>query len=295
MTEPTSTQLDPAPGRYRLIDRIALAYFALVTLLLAHPNRPDNWPILLLFHLLYLVGIPLAVRYGGRYRFAAFLRDAYPVLGIMAMYGELQFLNRVLTDRYFDDVVMRWEEALFGSQMAVELRRMLPSKVLGEAVHFGYFCYYLTIPSLLIPLYAMKKYREFRISASVIGAAYIACYLWYVFWPVTGPYWQLPKPDPSAEGWFFPQLTNVLVAGGSSRGSAFPSSHIAASITVLGMARLYLKPVYRILFIPVMLLIVGTVYGGFHYAIDAVAGLALGRLFDWLGPKAVTKADGRFL
>ena len=116
-----------------------------------------------------------------------------------------------------------------------------------------------------------------------------------LFWPVTGPYWQLPQPIPDTEGWFFPQLTNAIVAGGSSRGSAFPSSHIAASISVLGMARLYNKPAYRILFLPVMLLTVGTVYGGFHYAVDAVAGLAIGLLFDWLGPRVIMKADGRHL
>jgi membrane-associated phospholipid phosphatase len=190
---------------------------------------------------------------------------------------------------------MRWEEAMFGRQLATDLRLLIPWKPFGEAVHFGYFCYYLTIPSLLIPLWVTKKYREFRISVSVIGAAYIACYVWYVFWPVTGPYWQLPKPDPSAEGWLFPQITNTLVANGSSRGSAFPSSHVAASITVLGMARLYMKPTYRILFVPVMLLIVGTVYGGFHYAVDAIAGALLGLTFDIWGPKLVTKADGKHL
>jgi len=289
----SSTLRDPAPGRFRLIDKVALAYFAVVTLLLLHPNRPDNWHTLLLFHCIYLVGIPVAVRWSHKSFLLSLFRDWYPVVGIMAMYGELQFLNRVLTDRYFDPVVMEWEEKIFGRQMAVHLREMIPFRAFGEAVHFGYFCYYLTIPSLLIPLWLMKRYREFRISVSVIGAVYITCYLWYVFWPVTGPYWQLPKPDPSAEGWLFPQITNFFVASGSSRGSAFPSSHVAASITVLGMARLYMKPVYRILFFPVMLLITGTVYGGFHYAIDAVAGLALGLTFDVLGPRIVTRVDGK--
>ena len=59
----SSTLRDPAPGRFRLIDKVALAYFALITLLLIHPNRPDNWPTLLLFHSIYLVGIPAAVRW----------------------------------------------------------------------------------------------------------------------------------------------------------------------------------------------------------------------------------------
>ena len=290
-----STWRDPAPGRFRLVDKIVLAYFGMNTLLLVHPNRPENWLSLFLFHLIYLVGIPFLVRFSNRSPVLSFFREWYPILGVAAMYGELQFLNRILTDRYFDPVVMRWEEALFGQQLAVTLRQMVPSKLVGEAVHFGYFCYYLMLPSLFIPLWLMKRHREFRISMAVVGTAYISCYLWYIFWPVTGPYWQLPQPIPDTEGWFFPQLTNSIVAGGSSRGSAFPSSHIAASISVLGMARLYNKPAYRILFLPVMLLTVGTVYGGFHYAVDALAGLALGLLFDWLGPRVIMRADGRHL
>jgi membrane-associated phospholipid phosphatase len=29
----------------------------------------------------------------------------------------------------------------------------------------------------------------------------------------------------------------------------------------------------------------GTVYGGFHYAVDSLAGLAVGIAFGWLGPR----------
>ena len=59
------------------------------------------------------------------------------------------------------------------------------------------------------------------------------------------------------------------------------------------MAGLYLKPVYRLLFLPVILLCVGTVYGGFHYVIDALAGLAVGLLAVRFGPNIVVKHDFR--
>lgn len=282
---------DPAPGRLRLVDWAYLLYFGFNSLLLLHPNRPANWHLLLLGHAAYLVIIPLAVRFSGRSRVASIVRDWYPLAGITFMYTELRYLNRVLTDRFFDDLVQGWEQALFHRPMAVELRRMIPSKLVGEAVHFGYFAYYFTSPGLLIPLWLRRQYRDFRIASSVIGMTYLFCYLWYIYFPVTGPYWHYPKPDPATEGWLFPQLANAVVSAGSSAGSAFPSSHIAASIVVLGLAHRMCRPVFRALLVPVILLCIGTVYGGFHYGVDAIAGLALGLLIVAWWPGVVRRRD----
>jgi membrane-associated phospholipid phosphatase len=282
------------PRRYRLIDWVTLGYFTLNTLLLAHPNRPANWPALLLAHMVYLAGAPFAIRFSTRHPVIRFFREWYPLLGILFMYNEIQYLNRILTDRFFDPWVIAWEEALFGRQLATDFRGWIPWKPFGEMMHFGYFSYYLHLPTLLLPLWLLRRRREFRISMGVVAGTYIFCYLWYIFFPVTGPYWQFtPVPSWSDQGWFFPRLTNAVVAGGSSRGSAFPSSHIAASVAVVGMTFRYLKPVFPVLVVTVTLLSLGTVYGGFHYAIDAVCGLTVGLFAAVFGPRLVIWFDER--
>lgn len=281
--------------RFRLVDIFTFIYFGINTLILVHPNRPENWPLLVGLHLLFLAGVPLLVRFQDRHPVLRFVREWYPMIGLLAMYQEIQYLNRILTpELFYDHWIIDLEGRLFGRQLAVDLRKMVPWKPVGEAVHFGYFSYYFTLPALFVPLWLTRKYREFGIAMAVVSGTYYFCYLCYIFFPVTGPYWQFqPFPDASVQGWFFPDLTNRIVAGGSSRGSAFPSSHIAASVTVLGMAGRYLKPVYRLLFIPVVLLCIGTVYGGFHYLIDAVAGLAVGLLAVRYGPDIVVTHDFR--
>lgn len=284
--------LDEDPRRYRLIDWLTLGYFGVNTLLLLHPNRPENWPQLLAGHLVYLLGAPLAIRLASRHPVIRFLREWYPLLGILFMYNEIQYLNRILTDRFFDPLVIGWEDALFGRQLATEFRRWVPWKFVGEAMHFGYFSYYFNLPTLFLPLWILGRRREFRISMGVVAATYIFCYLWYIFMPVTGPYWQFrPFPEWSEQGWFFPRLTNAVVAGGSSRGSAFPSSHIAASVAVAGMVYRYLRPVFPFLVVTVTLLSLGTVYGGFHYAVDSIAGLLVGLVAARFGPALVTRFD----
>lgn len=284
---------DPTPGRLRAVDLLTLAYFTINTLLLLHPNRPANWPALLGVHALYLVGVPLLARFGARHRLAALLRDWYPFLGLPFLYYELRYLNQVLTTGFFDHLVLRWERALFHGLPSITLRQWLAWKPLGEAVHFGYFWYYFLVPSLFFPLWFTGRRREFRIATAVVLGTYYFCYLWFVFFPVTGPYWQFARPVPATEGWFFPQLNNRIIGAGSSRGAAFPSSHVAAAVVILGLALRYHPPVGRALLLPVTLLCVGTVYGGFHYGVDALAGLAVGVLAAWLGPGLVARADDR--
>ena len=80
-----------------------------------------------------------------------------------------------------------------------------------------------------------------------------------------------------------------LLAAGSSRGTAFPSSHIAASV----VASLCALQSGRRTGIAVSVLTAGltaaTVYGGFHYAVDAGAGLVVG-VATWLLSRRVWAA-----
>ena len=86
---------------------------------------------------------------------------------------------------------------------------------------------------------------------------------------------------------------NRVSQAGSSRGSAFPSSRIAATVAVAGLAFRFERTVFAVILLPVILLTIGTVYGGFHYGVDALAGLMVGLFFARYGPGLVLRADGR--
>ena len=72
------------------------------------------------------------------------------------------------------------------------------------------------------------------------------------------------------------RLALFLLESGSSQGTAFPSSHVAVATTQSVLAVAFFGR--RGIVIPLITaaLAAGAVYGGFHYAIDIVAGLALG-------------------
>ena len=69
-------------------------------------------------------------------------------------------------------------------------------------------------------------------------------------------------------------------------GTAFPSSHVAAGLVAALAAWRHLRPLGAVLVPLALLLSLGTVYGHLHYAVDALAGAAVGLCVDGLGRRA---------
>ena len=76
---------------------------------------------------------------------------------------------------------------------------------------------------------------------------------------------------------------------GSSRGTAFPSSHVAASVVSSLCALRHQRLVGIAVSVMTAALTLATVYGGFHYAVDALVGVILGGL-AWLVSAGVLEA-----
>jgi membrane-associated phospholipid phosphatase len=177
--------------------------------------------------------------------------------------------------QYRDAEVIGWELALFGSQPARELHRVIPSCVVSEVLHFGYLSYYglIFVPPLL--LWRRGDRAGVELAASALAIAFVASYLVFVAYPVQGPRYLWPDPEGACAG---PVRTVVLLVleRGSSRGAAFPSSHVAVAIAQsLAMTVSRLPRVWIVWALSAGLAI-GAVYGGFHYAVDVAAGAMLG-------------------
>lgn len=225
------------------------------------------------------LGLLLALSATGRFPAALkWVRDWYPILISPLFYSEAGLLNRAFTSGYFDLPVTGWEKSLFGGQPSVELRDRLPQSLLSEYLHLAYFSYYFLVPAMGLVLYMRRRYREFHVYLGTVSAAFFACLTIYLFFPVAGPFYVFTAPDPRSMGTIMPPLVHWVLRHGSSVGTAFPSSHVAVAVTVLMMAWSYSRRTFLVLLAFVPGLAVGAVYGGFHYAIDTVAGAALGLL-----------------
>lgn len=213
---------------------------------------------------------PLPVSAAGR-----FLRAVYPVALTPLLYAELSFLNQLFAEGYLDPIVQGWEASLFGGQPSVEVARRFPSFWLSELLHAGYFAYYLIVPAALLGIYRTRRARALHAVAFQTALAFFLCYLVFILFPVAGPrYLFTPIAGARAEGTLF-ALVHAVLESGSSKGTAFPSSHIAAAwAAVLACWRIDVRW-FWLLVAPAAALAAGTIYGRFHYGVDAVAGIAL--------------------
>jgi len=205
----------------------------------------------------------------------AFLRVFLPVVVTPLLYTELQTLNQLVSPGYLDGPVQAWEAALFGGQPSITMARSMPQIWLSELLHLGYFSYYFVIPTAAVVIYRRAGPGGLGRAAVNVGLGFFLCYLCFAVFPVAGPRYEFARiTGPPADGPVFALVHQILEAG-SSKGTAFPSSHVAAAVAALLACRRDAPRWFWILLLPVVALSVGTVYGRFHYAVDAVAGVAV--------------------
>jgi membrane-associated phospholipid phosphatase len=72
------------------------------------------------------------------------------------------------------------------------------------------------------------------------------------------------------------QLAHRLLEAGSSRGAAFPSSHVGVAVAQTLLTIRFLPRLAPLIGLLTAGLALGAIYGGFHYATDVAAGVLLG-------------------
>jgi membrane-associated phospholipid phosphatase len=228
-----------------------------------------------------------------------FLRDAYPLFFIAFLYWELRHLALLFSHGYHDATILRLERWLFGEQLAMTLSQRFPVFWLSELMHFFYASYWFLLPLAAALLYPRGRLRGFRELVYAELVVFFACYLVFIFFPVAGPHYEFPLIGGTpAEGHFY-RFVHWALEDGGSRGAAFPSSHVAVALTILLVTWRHDRLTCRVLCPFVVGLTVATVYGRFHYGVDALAGLLAAallvplarRLEPYLG-RAGTRAPG---
>jgi membrane-associated phospholipid phosphatase len=193
-----------------------------------------------------------------------------------AMYIELRWIIPGMGAPHRDAMVMGWERILFPSNPSASLAPALHVAALSELLHLAYASYYLLIYLPPIVLYLQGKRDALVSTMLALTVVYGLCFVTYALFPVDGPRY-LVGAAAAPEG---PVRSFVLTLldRGSSRGTAFPSSHVAASVVSSLCALRFAPRLGVVVSVVTGALTVATVYGGFHYAVDALVGVILGAL-----------------
>lgn len=287
------------PRWFTPADRVLLAYLvATLPLFLLLGDHPTALSSTIFFHAGGIAAIVLARRSGlAGTAWGRVVLDFYPIVAFSLLYSEAAVLNRAFhPDGFLDRTILSAEAFLFGGQPSQTWRAAAPWPPLAEYLHFAYFSYYLCIPLLPITMRVAGGREALHRVLGMMALAFTAGFVLFILIPVRGPFHEFIPADPEELGYFFPKVVHGILHRGSSFGTAFPSSHCSVGFTVWFLAMRYHKPLALLLafFIPAMA--IGTVYGGFHYLVDVLAGIALagvvvvfGRplVYRWLdGPTA---------
>ena len=162
--------------------------------------------------------------------------------------------------------------------MAPWLAARLPGAcvaLFSELVHASYFAYYFMVLVPPVMLACRGRWRAFNHTVLALTTVFVACFVLFLIFPAAGPRYLWPAPAGIPPG-FFRALTMRVLEAGSSRGTAFPSSHVAIAVVASFAALRYQRPTGIVVALLTLLMGVGAVYGGYHYAIDVIAGLVLG-------------------
>jgi membrane-associated phospholipid phosphatase len=206
---------------------------------------------------------------GGRW-----LGDWYPLLMLLPVYTAIGLVNRA-DGLAYDAVVQGWETAVFATQPAHDWIRAQASAWLAWLLHAGYLAYYPIIVGAPLALWLSGRADGMRRALESLMAAFFVCYLVFLVFPVAGPRYAFALADNEATRTVIVRGTQWLLDTFAAWGTAFPSSHVAACLAVTGAAMREWRALGRMLVIPAMLLVLGAVYGQFHYAVDVLAGAAV--------------------
>ena len=176
---------------------------------------------------------------------------------------------------YHDAAVQRLESWVFGSQPSRSLAEQVPVLWLSELLHAGYLAYYLAIFVPPLALFVHRERRAFAQTVAALTITYTICWVIFVLVPVEGPRY-VWGANPTVPDGPIRRLTLHILAAGSSRGAAFPSSHMAVMVAQTVMAVRWQRRMAWALAGVTVLVGLGAVYGGFHYAVDMIVGAGVG-------------------
>ena len=201
--------------------------------------------------------------------------DWHPLVLFPFLYKEVEWLAPVVGDWRLTAAIPAWDSALFAGQPSLSLSERLPFVPLSEYLHFCYLAYAIVIPSVAAYWYVSGRQAAFGELLLLLSTVLLGSYLFFILLPVDSPYYRSPRLGPPLSGHLFFDLVHQLSARGGARGGAFPSAHVSGAVVVSLVAWRYQRRLAYLLVPITGGVIIATVYGRFHYVLDAFAGAAL--------------------
>ncbi len=264
----------------RASEWLLIAYFAYTTAL-AHllPLRPPIAHVTTLVNLTVIAGLfLLAYAESLRHRpLLAVLRDWFPAPLALLAYREMGWFARPHASIDIERSWVRWDKLLlndWGGKGAIEAAGPLVPSIL----EVSYSLVYAILPFSLAVLYICRRRDLVDSFLVTFLLGVLSAYALFPCFPSEPPRTVFPGEDFPSCVTVFRRFNWWLLGGYGIHTSVFPSAHVSGAFSgAWGMLRVLDRPrwVGRLLVVLAVLIATATVYGRYHYAVDALAGFAL--------------------
>lgn len=259
---------------------VLLAFFSYVAVLSRwfHPLSSFRlFPVLIAGAAALIIGgLALGEMHGPR-QFCNHARDWTPLVLTLTAYREMDWFTPKQYDHRFENAWIVWDRLILGDW---GLRRLIES--IGPLLP-GYFelCYVLVYavgPFTIAMVYAFDRRDVVDRVLVLYLLGTLMAYALFPYFPSAPPRIVFPEADSPQVITPFREFNLALLRGYGIHSSVFPSAHVSSVFAAAWALLLYLpgkKWVGRMVLMYAVSVAIATVYGRYHYAVDAVAGFGM--------------------
>lgn len=269
----------------RASEWVIIGFFTLTTMLaLALPVQINIVKLVLLTNASAL-WVYVAVWALRAHTWVEYARDWIPQAAAMVAYQEMGLFAGGTHQHVFEHQWIGWDRLLLD---AFHIRAGLETLggTLPLLLELSYLLVYAVPAVTVCILYGLGMRPKVDLMATIYLVSLFLCYAQFPFWPSEPPRVVFMGQDLPSFDTPVRHLNLWLVSNHGIHTSVFPSAHVSGVFaTMLGF--LYIAPGRRKLivayFVYAVLVALATVYGRYHYAVDAFAGFVIGVISPALG------------
>lgn len=199
-----------------------------------------------------------------------------PVFSVLIAFDTVGELTPYINPRDIDEILLKLDYSILGFYPYVYLEK-IANPFFTELMQISYCVYYI-LP-FLIGVYLIKNgnKKEFYRALFIVLFCYYLSYVGYMIFPALGPRYSIPHMfHNDLSGLFLAdRIKDFLNSLEGIKRDAFPSGHVGISLVVLFLMLKYSRKLFWLSLIPVLFLIVSTIYCRYHYFTDVLGGIIL--------------------
>ncbi len=212
-----------------------------------------------------------------RTRWLGIVRDWYPYPLMLLGYREMGWFAQPRERFPLEEAWVVWDRVLlndWGLKAAIEfLGPLLPS-----ILEIAYSLVYAIVPFCMAALYLSGRRQRVDAFLFIFIAGIFGAYALFPYFPSEPPRAVFPGEDFPSYDTVFRRFNWLILGGYGIHTSVFPSAHTSGAFSAAFAMRMLLpeRPwVGRALLALAVLIATATIYGRYHFAVDALAGFGV--------------------